>query len=159
MRRAVHDVGADLPEDRDGTLECGNPAPKSRCVRVRRLRPPVATVPMHAAAIGHIEADQYDPAGTPLNHQVECLKPAVAAATHGIGIENDPSRELLAVLARRDLDLADVWIVEPGAFPRSLQTLEFRQTAPKSPPCRIAAVDRISPRAEIDVLLDRNYAD
>lgn len=112
---------------------------------------------MRAAGIGHIEANQQDRRGTKLHRQIERLKPAVPAATDRTDVADLDALAVFLPASFGDLDPVDVReVCKAIAFPTDLQATEIRQALPVLPPGRVTAVDQIGPRAEIDILLDRD---
>jgi hypothetical protein len=106
-----------------------------------------------ATRIRHVVADQDDAPRPELDSEIERLKPGIAAAADLAGLGRNAVGVFAAVLG--NLYGSDVGIFEVRPGPCDFQAVVFRQSLPVFPPCGIAAVDDISPRAEVYVFLDR----
>lgn len=80
MHRAVDNLDAHLRQNRSRSLESRNPPLEIPLIRVVRLMPAIAPVPVDTAGVRHVEADQEDTfRWPPLDSQIKSLKPRIAA--------------------------------------------------------------------------------
>ena len=115
----------------------------------------IAPVPVNAASICHIEANEQDPICAELSGKIDSLKARIAAAANDANrIELHFSSVSGRAFFAGNLNPNYVREIDAVSAPAELQPIELRQAAPVFPPRPVAPVNRVSPRAEIDAFLD-----
>lgn len=112
----------------------------------------MSAVPVDALRETVIETDEDDPPGSPLNRQINGVKPAVAAKTDAAG----PVR-LQPGLTPENLDSG--YVREPGDASRladDLEAAKLRDAVPLAPPNRVRPVEDGRGRSQAPRVIDRD---